>query len=474
MKDKKFIGWLIIGGVILATTILVFGSTNTSWPAQILAACLGALVTIIATRLLLASQSEIEENARQAEDRAKKEQEKYNSKLKVYSDFVSEMYKTLSDNHVTPDELRELRTKLFATVSFYAEKNVLEEINSKLESCLFKNGKIVEDVDLEMSNFFSSITKILQNDTNVKELPNVDKEGTKKKGNEKKFENNDNKKEVSNDDIVKKLWENFQTLITSLDQQKIKEDDDRKKEELKEKQYAKDQQKEEHYRKEITKEKQFDESLDIMINNEINDEENGLIINQPSDNIEKSTHEAKQDDTDDDKSQYLKEQAWHFNAWGDSQFKQFEELDKEEYELSLVEYGEYWRTNLLKQVEKGDIIMLFRRGGYGYVGAFEAIGRRVFDFEKGEEEILYFDEEKTRPVEDFNKDVEKYDIYKSKEDGATLCSNLIVKCIAYVPDGVGNPGGVYRRTISRYDSHYAWLLKERFQEKGQWINKTIR
>ena len=145
-----------------------------------------------------------------------------------------------------------------------------------------------------------------------------------------------------------------------------------------------------------------------------------------------------------------------------------------EIELSLVEYGEYWRTNLLKQVGKGDIIMLFRRGGYGYVGAFEAIGRRIFDFEKGEEEILYFDEEKTRPVENFDVDAEEYDIYKSREDGATLCSNLIVKCIAYVSDGVGNPGGVYRRTISRYDSHYAWLLKERFQEKGQWINETIR
>jgi hypothetical protein len=43
-----------------------------------------------------------------------------------------------------------------------------------------------------------------------------------------------------------------------------------------------------------------------------------------------------------------------------------------------------------------------------------------------------------------------------------------VKRIAYVPEGVGNPGGVYRRTISRYDSHYAWLLQKRFQKQGQW------
>ena len=179
---------------------------------------------------------------------------------------------------------------------------------------------------------------------------------------------------------------------------------------------------------------------------------------------------AQQEEIAPEELQRLEENTWHFNAWGDEQFKRIEEnlAESKEIELSLVEYGEYWRTNLLKQVGKGDIIMLFRRGGYGYVGAFEAIGRRIFDFEKGEEEILYFGEEKPRPVENFNADVEKYDIYKSREDGATLCSNLIVKRIAYVPGGVGNPGGVYRRTISRYDSHYAWLLRERFQKKGQW------
>lgn len=211
------------------------------------------------------------------------------------------------------------------------------------------------------------------------------------------------------------------------------------------------------------------------------DTENETISNEKMETVSKTMSDVvikdsvQQENNASEDSQRL-ENAWHFNAWGDQQFKQIEEnlAKSKEIELSLVEYGEYWRTNLLKQVGKGDIIMLFRRGGYGYVGAFEAIGRRIFDFEKGEEEILYFDEEKTRPVENFDVDAEEYDIYKSREDGATLCSNLIVKCIAYVSDGVGNPGGVYRRTISRYDSHYAWLLKERFQEKGQWINETIR
>ena len=123
--------------------------------------------------------------------------------------------------------------------------------------------------------------------------------------------------------------------------------------------------------------------------------------------------------------------------------------------------------------------MLFRRGGKGYVGAFKAIGRRIFDFEKGEEEILYFNNpEKSGIVtikdneDKFKEDADKFDIYGvEKDDGGTFCSNLIVECLAYVPEGVGNPGGVYRRTISRYDSHYAWLLKERFQKKGQWLEQ---
>lgn len=206
------------------------------------------------------------------------------------------------------------------------------------------------------------------------------------------------------------------------------------------------------------------DAVPLQIKNE--NDHVGYKRNENSESNVETNNVAEQNESTSDDSQRL-ENTWHFNAWGDQQFKQFKEpFDKsKEIELSLVEYGEYWRTNLLKQVGKGDIIMLFRRGGYGYVGAFKAIGRRIFDFEKGEEEILYFDDEKPRPVENFDEDVAKYDIYESKKDGATLCSNLIVKCIAYVPDGVGNPGGVYRRTISRYDSHYAWLLKKRFQEK---------
>ena len=163
----------------------------------------------------------------------------------------------------------------------------------------------------------------------------------------------------------------------------------------------------------------------------------------------------------------LEQQSWHFIMWNDTQLDRLKEGFNE---LSLVEYDEYWRTNLVKQVCENDVIMLFRRGGYGYVGAYRAIGRRVFDFEKNQEEILMFGKDiQIISGKQYLSDIDKYDFYKSSKDGATTCANIIVKPIAFIENGVGNPGGVYRRTISRYDSHYAWMLKKLFQEQGQWL-----
>lgn len=380
--------------IFLVATIVVFiiPSDSINWATQVLAACLGAVITILATRLLLDKQSSIQKQNRIDEDNTKRDQELYNRKLDAYSVFISKMYEIYKDNEISPEELRDLRTHLFS-VSFYAKPESLEEIHAKMNEISF--------IDPKVPRLFAEITAILQNDlrdTENTELPQI----------------NEN------------LWKKFQ------------------------------------------------QSIDAMEPIENNDYDND---NNPPIKSEKTTvQENKQEE--EEEPQRLQKQAWHFNAWGDQQFKLIEEnlAKSKEIELSLVEYGEYWRTNLLKQVGKGDIIMLFRRGGYGYVGAFEAIGRRVFDFEKGEEEILYFNEPEKPSIvttkdnnDAFEADAKKYDIYESKKDGATLCSNLIVKCIAYVSDGVRNPGGVYRRTISRYDSHYAWLLKERFQKKGQWV-----
>ena len=154
------------------------------------------------------------------------------------------------------------------------------------------------------------------------------------------------------------------------------------------------------------------------------------------------------------------ETAWHFAMLGNEQIKA---LDDGINELSLIEYEEDWRTNLLRQVGENDIVFLFRRGGYGYIGAFKPLGWRIFDYNEQKETLhLFGHQEQVKFVNDH--DVMKYDIYNGRDDGADLCSNLIVEPIAYVPDGVGNPGGVYRRTISRYDAGYAATLLEWFKK----------
>lgn len=172
----------------------------------------------------------------------------------------------------------------------------------------------------------------------------------------------------------------------------------------------------------------------------------------------------KIDNEQDEKTihDYSFKQAWHFTMFDNEQID--EAFIKNKYELSLIEYGETWRTNRVKQVKQGDIVFLFRRGGPGYIGVFIVKGWRVFYFEENREEIQLFDTDKPKEVkgEQYETDIKEYDIYYSKDDGATLCANIIVEPIAFDYEGVKYPGGVYRHTIARYDNRYARTLLQRF------------
>jgi hypothetical protein len=121
----------------------------------------------------------------------------------------------------------------------------------------------------------------------------------------------------------------------------------------------------------------------------------------------------------------------------------------------------------VKQVDENDVVFLFRRGGFGYLGAFKPKEWRGFDYNINKETVYYFGKtEIEKQGSEFDADVEQYDIYDGFNDGASLCTNLIVEPIAYIESGVGNPGGVYRRTISRYDAGYAAELMEMFKQHG--------
>ena len=338
----------------------------------------------------------------ETQDEIKRKQELYNAKLGVYSDFVSFMYKILEDGQVEETEMLGLRTKLFGEISFYAKEEVIKEIEKEIE--LIKD---YNDIDV-VPRVFAGITSVLQKDLNDKDWP-------------------------SSKECVLSLWGKFEEIIGNT-----KNNDDGK-------QASKSTE-------------PFKEST----NETVNDNNQG-----------QQTEELKE------QPKRLKQQAWHFIMWGD---KQLEKLKEGFTELSLVEYGEYWRTNLVKQVREGDIIMLFRRGGGGYIGAYKAIGRRVFIREDNvvTEEYLKFGEDPIVKAEEYwngegiiyedketVKHLREFDIYDSiLGDGATSCANIIVEPIAFKEGGVGNPGGVYRRTISRYDSLYAGMLMQRFEKAG--------
>lgn len=194
----------------------------------------------------------------------------------------------------------------------------------------------------------------------------------------------------------------------------------------------------------------FDELLDKSLGGNDTDEA-----------IELSTEST----TETAPSDYLRNCFWHFTMWGPDE--QLKALREGIYELNLVEYdGIDWRTNLIKQVAKDDLIFLFRSGGWGYMGVYRAKGWRIFEFgeNKTVETIHIFGEEEKVITDEatINEDLKRSDIYKSKENGATLCSSIIVEPIAFSKDGIGNPGGVYRRTISRYDKGYGIKQLSRF------------
>lgn len=158
----------------------------------------------------------------------------------------------------------------------------------------------------------------------------------------------------------------------------------------------------------------------------------------------------------------------HFNMLDDNWQKSI--FAKGTKALGLCEYGEVWRTNLIKRCRNNDIVFLYQTGGPGYIGAFLAKGWVVFEADGNgnvEKEVRYeFDTQKSETVveseADINKDIDSFCARKLINDGCTKVSFLLVEPLVFCEEGVGVIS-VYRRTISTYDSQYAWLTLGRFK-----------
>lgn len=357
--------WASILVIFVCLTIFVFGNHNI-WSVEVLAACLGAVITIIATRLLLYSQSKIDENN-------KRQFEVYNTKLKVYSDFVSWMYEILSDNVITEKEMLEFRTRLFGNISFYANQNIMEEINQ-----IFTEVSDYTEIE-KMQGCFAQIANLLQKDLRSDCPLNVDSSV--------------------------KLWNTFNGL---LDESVSSE--------------------------EVLTEEKISNGIVDTIGNQV--------------------------------PQCINQQFWHFNMLGESE--QLQALSERINELNLIEVQESWRTDLLKKVNDNDLIFLFRTGGKGYMGVYRAIGKRLFTIREDKtivEELYDRGEKKVITDQDKCKsDLERSDIYGVMNDVGKLvrCSSIIIEPLCFTQRGVGNPGSVYRRTISRYDRGFGLRLLSRF------------
>lgn len=167
-------------------------------------------------------------------------------------------------------------------------------------------------------------------------------------------------------------------------------------------------------------------------------------------------------------------QPWHFSMWDLSQIDYLREGSNE---ISLVEYGQDWRTNQVKQIKPDDIVFLFR-GNWRYSGVYKAIGWRVFYYDTDAEGRRIVTEETsagipkivvpngTAFIADVEDKLKEHDIYESFRDNtSTSCANAVVDALSFVPDGVETPNTTYRRTISRYDRTYAIRLLEVFMKE---------
>ena len=167
-------------------------------------------------------------------------------------------------------------------------------------------------------------------------------------------------------------------------------------------------------------------------------------------------------------NKYINSSCVHFNILDTNwQYKIFSNGAQA---LALCEYGESWRTNLIKRCGFNDVVFLYKRGGPGYVGAFLAKGWIVFEADgQGKltnvEESLFTESGKnSAPVDEaeWDKKISLYDAQDCIDDGCTLISYLKVEPLVYYEKGVEYIS-VYRRTISAYDSRYAWRTLARFK-----------
>ena len=109
MKKSKQYVLKIVGCMLLVMVCALIVFTYQDFPARLMAAILGVVITATITVVLLDGQSKKEQTA-------KRNSKVFEEKLKIYQDFLTTLYEVVKDRKLTEDEklLLEYKTSLVA------------------------------------------------------------------------------------------------------------------------------------------------------------------------------------------------------------------------------------------------------------------------------------------------------------------------------------------------------------------------
>ena len=361
----------------------------------------------------------------QSEEDKEKNIKIHEGNLRAYSSFTKHMWKVIDDERITDEEIINLRTFFFDNLIFHLDKSQLYSIQTALK-------QLYDDL-LKLDEKGSGTKKAAQRDLYIKfstqvanclkDAINPNKEEEKIPWYKKLFKS---KEEKIPDVDIKNLFGLFSSVAS------------------------------------------FFPGIEETVS--VDEEANPEIVdsNMPDSPTPPEVERA------------IQRQSWHFSMWDETQL---DFLDKDGRELSLVEYGEYWRTNLVKQVKPGDLVFLFK-GNKQYAGAFLATGWRVFEYDEernvreivseGITKAVVLDAD-SMPIESVAEQLSKHDFYNCFLDpNSTSCANIIVEPVSYIREGVPNPNTTYRKTISRYYGPYAAKLLQVFADSEKDPEKKKR
>lgn len=146
-----FIFLLAVVAFVMIIALLPRVFSSHEFLFQIIAVVLSVAFTAIVTNSLLIGQSSAEEDR-------ERNIKVYENKVQVYSEFVSKMWGTISDNIVDEGEIKDIRAEVFNKLIFYLDSERIKKISDEFAKLSYDaaTDKFVEA--------FRNITTILRSD----------------------------------------------------------------------------------------------------------------------------------------------------------------------------------------------------------------------------------------------------------------------------------------------------------------------